>query len=195
MTIVVVFDIMAAGSTMLLMIADSAYWTVYSCSLSPVRSEQEWWSRKKKREACISIRTKLKRPLFHIPINKCQTKGQSFCSVCKRWWGILKKWTDFFHSATMPAFAGLHAFQTAEILLSRRTAAREVEGEWNDGEVGVITGCSFSQSSWTDLQDKGIDTNLTPDKMQFLLAYDALRIRRNWSAFRINLFKPRHQPA
>lgn len=30
---------------------------------------------------------------------------------------------EISHSATMPAFAGVHAFQTAEILLSRRTAA------------------------------------------------------------------------
>lgn len=86
-----------------------------------------------KREACFfSLGTELKRRLRHIPVNKCQTKGQSFVSVCKRWWGI-KKAEEVFHSATMAAFAGVHAFQTAEILLSRRTAAG---GEEGGGVVG-----------------------------------------------------------
>lgn len=42
--------------------------------------------------------------------------------------GLKKKKEQIFHSATMPAFAGVHAFQTAEILLSRRTAAGGVVG-------------------------------------------------------------------
>lgn len=46
------------------------------------------------------------------------------------------------YSATMPAFARLHAFQTAEILLCRRTAAREVE-EWDNGEEGGDEGLQF----------------------------------------------------
>lgn len=46
--------------------------------------------------------------------------------------GRLKKKEQIFHYATMSAFAGVHAFQTAEILLSSRTAAGGVEG-WNDG--------------------------------------------------------------
>lgn len=98
-----------------------------------------------KRDACFSIRIELRRRLLHIPINKCQTKGQSFFECLQMLVGDLKKKEQIFLSATMPAFAGVHAFQTAEILLSRRTAAGG--GWWVVGVGGRSAAVAVTQES------------------------------------------------
>lgn len=125
----------------------------------PGRREQEWWGKKREKEnhsdaiwsnvrLVFILEWSLGDVSFTSPWISVKLKVRAFfeCLQIMLLGHLKKKKEQIFHSATMPAFAGVHAFQTAEILLSRRTAAGGVAG-WNDG-VREWKGCSGSHTGF-----------------------------------------------